>query len=176
MKHHEKVLFAGRPILLDAGPLRTVLVLHYLKLFDRATPPNEKAILNEICPPLLETGRFPVDELLRLSPGRHFTQAALAEVLKFRGNSVLKSASADIRAVALDAIRAKGLTELYVPTEICLAKSESIALLAGLVDAIHIHLLIEDTRLILLTDDGRLRQHAGICADRIIEFNDLLRA
>jgi len=44
----------------------------------------------------------------------------------------------------------------------------------GLTDAVHVHLLHHHAKLHLLTDDARLRQHAGGAADRIIVLDEEL--
>ena len=151
-------------------------MLEYLLQFGLLGTNQGNRIVRGVCPLLLDVGTAAVDQMLERVFARQYTQVGLAEALRFRETDVRESDARLIRFVALHAIRKESLSEIYIPTEHCLEESRNLVRLVGLVDAVHVHLLRQDDELILLTDDGRLRHHAGQCADRIIEFKDVLQA
>jgi hypothetical protein len=104
---------------------------------------------------------------------RCYTQSGLAEALRFRKPSILKAETHNIRHFAVDSIASQDLVEIH-PSPDYLTNSARLISVVGITDAIQIHLLARDADLVMLTDDGRLRHHAGVMADRLAVFHELL--
>jgi hypothetical protein len=161
-----------RPILFDAGPLQTIFLIHYLERTAQLNTSYARTLIRESRPQLLDTGMHIINDILAGAIGRAYTQSGLTEALRFRDNSALKREEQLIRNLAIDAVHSFGLVEVS-PSATYLREKKLISIV-GLCDAIHVHLLGQDAELILLTDDGKLRQHAGVNADRIVVLNEFL--
>jgi len=166
--------FHGKSVILDAGPLQTLLVLHYIAQSELSDTEGGIHLIRETRPELLDTGAAVFWSTLATFGSRHYTQLGLAEALNFRKHTSLKRHAEKIRNFALDAIRERELIEEYITSEECLERQANPVSLARLTDAIHIHLLHQDTVLVLLTDDARLRHHARETADRIVVLPEFL--
>ena len=165
--------FGDADVLLDAGPLRTLLVLHFIR---QAKLSEERLwhLVRHTRPQLESRGTEAFWSILDGFRSCQYTQLGLAEALQFRKYEAAKQEEAEIRTLALDAIRQAPLVEVYVETQACLEGRDRVVGIVGLTDAIHIHFLQQNRNVRLLTDDERLRQHAGETADRIIALNELL--
>ena len=166
----------GKSVILDAGPLQTLLVLHYIAQSELSDTERGMHLIRETRRELMEAGVAAFWSTVATFGSHHYTQLGLAEALRFREHSSLKRHAEQIRNSALDAIRERELVEEYITSEECLEMQTNPVSLTGLTDAIHIHLLHLNADLVLLTDDCRLWQHAGESGDRIIVLNDLLSA
>lgn len=147
---------AADRILLDTGPLLTLLTLGYLRNVG-AESARCRSVLTSVRPQYLPEdfeGRF--RQLLggsRLATSSH----VLAEVFKLREYSQLKGDYYRFRKSALDELKKANIEELHCPAR-DLSSEDSMDRLCqlGLTDATLVHIATE-RNYIVLSDDRRLR-------------------